>query len=836
MPPYAKKFQKSKSRDGPKLDKSSKKPFKTKANSKDAVKLALQLEDDVPDFPRGGGSSLSRQERDEIYAEVDADLKADEQGSKKTNRKKMSRKTHVADDDKGSLFGDGITGKLPRHANKITLKNISPGMKLWGLVAEVNDKDLVVSLPGGLRGLVHASDAFDPVFNSEIEEAGEGNLLPSLFSVGQLVPCVVLRLDDDKKEKGRRKIWLSLRLSLLHKSFTLDIVQEGMILSAYVKSIEDHGYILHFGLPSFMGFLPKNSQAEGMAVEVHIGQLLQGVVRSVDKTRKVVYMSSDPDTLSKCVTKDLKGISIDLLIPGMMVNARVKSILENGVMLSFFTYFTGTVDLFHLQNKYPAKNWKDDYSEGKKVNARILFIDPSSRAIGLTLNPYLVQQKAPPSIVKIGEIYDDSKVIRVDRGSGLLLEVPSTPVSTPTYVNISDVAEEEIRKLEKKYREGNHVRVRILGLRYLEGLATGILKTSMSHFKTLIFCLLTISASSSLFRFFYYYLARPVLLKGQFLLTLMSSLGWLLRAKIISVDSFGAIVQIPGGVKALCPLRHMSELEIAKPGKKFKVGAELVFRVLGCKSKRITVTHKKTLVCHFPVFLFLFSLSLPPCMLVGQNSGIISSYADAADGLITHGWITRIEKHGCFVRFYNGVQGFAPSTELGLEPGGNPSSMYNVGQVIKCRVMSSIPTSRRISLSLVIKPTRVSEDDMVKLGSLISGVVDRLTSNSVIVVVNASGFSKGTIYNEHLTDHYGHAALMKSSLKPGYQFDQLLVLDIAGNNLILSAKSSLINSAQQLPSDIGHIRPNSVVHGYICNLIESGCFVRFLGRLTGFLS
>lgn len=39
---------------------------------------------------------------------------------------------------------------------------------------------------------------------------------------------------------------------------------------------------------------------------------------------------------------------------------------------------------------------------------------------------------------------------------------------------------------------------------------------------------------------------------------------------------------------------------------------------------------------------------------------IISSYADATEGLKTHGWITKIEKHGCFVHFYNGVQGFAP--------------------------------------------------------------------------------------------------------------------------------------------------------------------------------
>lgn len=36
-------------------------------------------------------------------------------------------------------------------------------------------------------------------------------------------------------------------------------------------------------------------------------------------------------------------------------------------------------------------------------------------------------------------------------------------------------------------------------------------------------------------------------------------------AKIIAVDSFGAMVQYTGGVKALCPLNHMSEFEIASP-------------------------------------------------------------------------------------------------------------------------------------------------------------------------------------------------------------------------------------------------------------------------------
>lgn len=787
MAASSRKSQKKSSKDGPKFNKASKNQFKnSKKQINDAVEaqdLALPPDDDVPVFPRGGGHSLTQRERDEIHAEVDAEFEAAERGLHKKNKKKKKteRKANETVDDLGSLFGDGISGKLPRYANKITLKNISAGMKLWGVVAEVNEKDLVICLPGGLRGLARAADALDPILDNEIE-ANEDNLLPTIFHVGQLVSCIVLQLDDDKKEIGKRKIWLSLRLSLLYKGLSLETVQEGMVLTAYVKSIEDHGYILHFGLPSFTGFLPRNNLAENSGIDVKPGLLLQGVVRSIDRTRKVVYLSSDPDTVSKCVTKDLKGISIDLLVPGMMVTARVQSILENGVMLSFLTYFTGTVDIFHLQNTFPTTNWKNDYNQHKKVNARILFVDPTSRAVGLTLNPYLLHNRAPPSHVKVGDIYDQSKVVRVDRGLGLLLDIPSTPVSTPAYVTISDVAEEEVRKLEKKYKEGSYVRVRILGFRHLEGLATGILKASA--FEGLVFTHSDV---------------KP---------------GMVVKGKVIAVDSFGAIVQFPGGVKALCPLPHMSEFEIVKPGKKFKVGAELVFRVLGVKSKRITVTHKKT--------------------LVKSKLAILSSYAEATDRLITHGWITKIEKHGCFVRFYNGVQGFAPRSELGLDPGCEPSSMYHVGQVVKCRIMSSIPASRRINLSFMMKPTRVSEDDLVKLGSLVSGVVDVVTPNAVVVYVIAKGYSKGTIPTEHLADHLEHATVMKSVIKPGYEFDQLLVLDNESSNLLLSAKYSLINSAQQLPSDASHIHPNSVVHGYVCNIIETGCFVRFLGRLTGF--
>ncbi|CAK8575771.1 unnamed protein product [Lathyrus sativus] len=203
MAPHSEKSQKNKSNDKPKIDKASKKISKPKREQNGAsVKsesLALQLEDEVPDFPRGGEFSMKRSSNNyEKFGDEDPSKNL----WKNKKKKKVFSKSEDAESDFGLLFGAGITGKLSRHVNRVTLKYLTPGMKLWGVVAEVNNKDLAVSLPGGLRGIVNASNALDPILNDKTE-IGE-SFLSSIFSVGQLVSCIVLRLDDDKKEKGHR--------------------------------------------------------------------------------------------------------------------------------------------------------------------------------------------------------------------------------------------------------------------------------------------------------------------------------------------------------------------------------------------------------------------------------------------------------------------------------------------------------------------------------------------------------------------------------------------------------------------------------------------------------
>lgn len=52
---------------------------------------------------------------------------------------------------------------------------------------------------------------------------------------------------------------------------------------------------------------------------------------------------------------------------------------------------------------------------------------------------------------------------------------------------VTDVADKEVKKLEKIFKEGSSVRVRVLGFRRLEGLATGILKVVFTINQCLLF-------------------------------------------------------------------------------------------------------------------------------------------------------------------------------------------------------------------------------------------------------------------------------------------------------------------------------------------------------------
>lgn len=76
---------------------------------------------------------------------------------------------------------------------------------------------------------------------------------------------------------------------------------------------------------------------------------------------------------------------------------------------------------------------------------------------------------------------------------------------------------------------------------------------------------------------------------------------------------------------------------------------------------------------------------------------------DAETGVQSHGYITGIKPFGIFVSFFGGMKGLAHTAELPLAPNQAPKDAYQVGQVVKCRVLSTDLSHQRLKLSLMGK-------------------------------------------------------------------------------------------------------------------------------------
>ncbi|KAI5068389.1 hypothetical protein GOP47_0016734 [Adiantum capillus-veneris] len=755
----------------------------------------VSFTDEEPDFPRGGGSVLTPSEVREAEDQADTEF---------ANEGKVSRKKQKKLDE----FDRSYLVKIPKSVELLRYKSLSLGMKLWGVVLEVGKRDLVVSLPGGLRGFVKAVDALDflsqdtdvNTFSPSSHDEGLRDVfLNEHFAEGQLVSCVVIQLDNVKlkeSKKRSKRIGLSLRLDRLHNGLTIDAMHEGLVLSAFVTSIEDHGYLVSFGVPGITGFLRHSGgeAAIGAVSMLKKGQLLQGVILSIDKKRSMVMLRTDPDLVASSVAQEMEGLSMELLFPGTLVNARIRAVLKNGLLLSFLTYFTGMVTMFHLEDPLPPSNWQEKYCENQRLKARVLYVDNTNKSIGLSLNSQLVQNMAPTIGVKIGDLCEKATVRRVDITIGLLLELPIRDTSFAGYAHISDASDEHVEQLQEMFKEGKKTKARVIGKRLMDGLAVVTLKDSKVNQRVL-------SCAD----------VHP---------------GMTITGEITSVEAFGAFVKLADGVKALCPLQHMSEFQRPKPSGKFKVGARLKFRVLTCAAdtKKITVTHKRTML----------SSKLKP----------VATYEEAVEGLVTHGWISGIEDYGCFVCFYNNVKGLVHRTQLGLDPGVDPKSVFQTGQVVKCKVLRADSSAQRLSLSFVLSPSSLlglhnphgDEEKKISVGHEVCGLVTHVSDSLITLEVPLSnGVAKAFMKVELISDFAGHAEQLRSLLYPGYKFERLRVLERDDQKLVVTSKFSLL-SAKFIPSDVSQLNPQEVISGYIASITDRGCFVRFLGGLTGLAS
>ncbi|GAX80532.1 hypothetical protein CEUSTIGMA_g7970.t1 [Chlamydomonas eustigma] len=797
---------------------------------------------DDGDFPRGGGDGLTHLERREVFQEAkkEFDAEVEESSKSKTRNKKGSKKLSHAkseddanEDSKDSFLNknEGSHAKGGRYVELLKAKNLSVGMKVWGILLEVAPRGLTVSLPHGLRGHVVPSEASDYLFrkldkkrNTDGQETSDIVDLSKLFHVGQFVRCTVVGLPDRASEKtggGATKtpgkaVQLSLRLKKLCEGLGVPSLQEGAVVPAAVQSAEDHGYTLDLGIKGVTAFLQRKHHesvfGEGSALLP--GMLLEvAVLKSVSTggaLARAVPVSTDPALVSSTVVRESEVTSLDSLLPGSLINAKVKEVLSDGLMLSFLTFFHGTVDPFHLSDPLAAAAWRRGYSEGQKLKVRILYIDPITKQAGLSILPHLVGLTLPSPTPMLGQLFQEAKVRRVHAGLGLLLELPlDGEERCAGFVHISNLNDgREDTPMEKLYKVGQTISARVIGFRLVDGLATLSMKKSVLDQEIVSYAHL-----------------HP---------------GMPLSTTINCIEDHGLLVSAGPGIKGLIPKLHASDLGTSKALTKFKVGQKVSGKVLevDVAARRMTLTLKPG--------------------LLGSKLQCLASKQQLAPGLRTHGMITGVQDYGVFVSFYGGISGLAHVGELGLPDGVKPAQMYNVGQVVKAIVLAIEPASGRLKLSLAGKKSAagsagelVSEADPyagfepgdVAEASVLQVVGEGDSAASISYIVEVTSAERGGVSARakleavHFADHPAAVEALRSVIKPGAKLGKVVVLERSENgkkkHLLVSRKSSLVLSASALPSSFDAVKEGALLPGFVVSITPDAVFVRFLGHVTG---
>ena len=194
--------------------------------------------------------------------------------SKRLNRIEVASSSSSSSSKKGSkrpslntaLQPVSVAGKDVKQVDPLSFNKFSVGTLVMGYILQFSTHFAVVSLPGGLTGIVPLEEVSDTMHQlctaanaqqkSHRSASSSSNGLPALsevLSLMQPVRCYVkevlispsqAKTTDGGGKRTKKSLVLSLRSSLVNRGLALKHLTQGLPLSGCISSIEDHGYVV----------------------------------------------------------------------------------------------------------------------------------------------------------------------------------------------------------------------------------------------------------------------------------------------------------------------------------------------------------------------------------------------------------------------------------------------------------------------------------------------------------------------------------------------------------------------------------------------------------------
>ncbi|XP_067909300.1 protein RRP5 homolog isoform X2 [Heterodontus francisci] len=751
------------------------------------------------DFPRGGVQRNPTAGKDK--RSLDGDNLFGVRHDDERKKRKRKKELNPAKTKKQRREKDGtLQAKQPIEAGILSFKKLNVGTLLLGCVKEVTDFELIIGLPHGLTGyvsLTNICDAYTKSLREQIDEEVLEDLtaLSDLYSPGMVVRCAVSELG--KTKASHHSLKLSINPKDVNKALSPGALRAGMLLSGCVSSIEEHGYLVDIGVKATKAFLSQQKAEEyiksrNRGLPLRVGQYLNLHLESVKNDGRIVQLSIRLKDVAAAIAAEDQKWTLCNLLPGLVIRAEVQKVTFRGLVLQFLSGLSGSVDFLHLD---PLR--AGTYRKGQKVKACILYMQPDSKSVRLTLRPLFLQPGTvlqQLSMHRIGEVLEESTVLYYHKGVGVTFQLTD---GTFAYSRTHHLSDTKLTFNPSKFKEGTKHKCRVIDHSPMEQMALVSLKTSV--------------------------------LDAPFLKYQDIQSGQLVEGKITSLEKYGMHVKLTDHIRGLVPRTHLADVPLKYPEKLYSVGDQVKCRVLtvNSDSKKLILTRKKT--------------------LVGSKLSVITCYKEAVPRRVAHGYIVCVKPFGCIVRFYNGVRGLVPQQELSAHPVPFPEKVFYIGQVVKVTVLKCDPTQEKLLLSL--KTT----EDAQEVGTEADGTTKGRKGHSmyptgkivdVEVLVKVENGLEVSILPErvpaflptmHLSDHVSNCRLLVGRLQEGDVLSSVMCLSQSRGQIILCKKAAVIAFAEQgpLPKDVSELQVGMQMPGLVKNIMPYGVFVEFPHGLVG---
>src|SRR5438128_5882096 len=340
------------------------------------------------------------------------------------------------------------------HQKSATFGRLQEGQLTHGIVKNITDYGVFVDL-GDVDGLLHITDI----------SWGRVNHPSEYFNVGDEIEVMILKFDSQAE-----------RVSLGYKQRTPDPWAD--VVERYPLGTKVHGKVV--SLTDYGAFVELEEGVEGL---IHVSEMswtkkVRNPSKILSAGAEVEAVVSDVNVANRRISLSLKALeqnpwdtAAERYPVGSVVTGKVRNLTDFGAFVELEEGIDGLIHISDMSWNRRLKHPNEVLKKGDAVQARVINVDGESQRLSLSIKEFLPNEwdnfakshnLGEELVGAVSKITDFGLFIRIAEGvEGL--------------AHVSEIQRDPKVKLDKAFKVGDPVRVRIIKIDWTErkiGLST----------------------------------------------------------------------------------------------------------------------------------------------------------------------------------------------------------------------------------------------------------------------------------------------------------------------------------------------------------------------------